>query len=359
PHLYKRNGYYYLLTAEGGTGWNHAVTLARSRELTGPYELYPRRHILTARDRPDMALQRAGHADLVETQTGETYLVHLCGRPLRNRGRCILGRETAIQKMKWSPDGWLQTADETGLPLMVVEAPELPGRVLDPSSQSGDPPATAGGTDPPAIREDFDAPELPIDFQWLRSPWPEELFSLTERPGYLRLFGRESIGSLFRQALVARRQQSLCYCAATLIDFEPEHYQQMAGLVCYYNGSKFHYLYVSHDETLGKHLRVMSALPDQTQTEAFSAAISLPAGVPVHLRVEVDFERLYFAYRLEGSEWLRLPDQFDASILSDEAAAPGSPNFTGAFVGMCCQDLSGSGRAADFDYFEYREREFR
>jgi hypothetical protein len=109
PHLYKRNGWYYLLTAEGGTNWNHAVTMARSRNLTGPYELHPDTYIVSARHRPDAELQRAGHASLVETQNGETYMAYLCGRPLRNRGRCTLGRETAIQKMVWSEDGWLRT----------------------------------------------------------------------------------------------------------------------------------------------------------------------------------------------------------------------------------------------------------
>ncbi len=79
PHIYKRNGYYYLLPAEGGTGWGHAVTLARSRQLAGPYELHPDKYILTSRHRPDVALQRAGHADLVETQNGDAYMVHLCG----------------------------------------------------------------------------------------------------------------------------------------------------------------------------------------------------------------------------------------------------------------------------------------
>src|SRR5215510_6654414 len=124
PHLYKRNGYYYLLTAEGGTGWGHAVTFARSPHLNGPYELHPDKYILTARHRPDVELQRAGHADLVETQTGETYMVHLCGRPLPNRGRCVLGRETAIQKMQWSEDGWPRTENEKGLPYAEVEAPD-------------------------------------------------------------------------------------------------------------------------------------------------------------------------------------------------------------------------------------------
>jgi xylan 1,4-beta-xylosidase len=340
PHLYRRNGYYYLLTAEGGTGWGHAVTLARSRDLHGPYELHPDTYIVTARHRPDIELQRAGHADLVETQSGETYLVHLCGRPIANRGRCTLGRETAIQPMVWGDDNWLRTADGAGVPYTRVAAPALP-----PSPFPAAP-----------AREDFDQPTLPIDFQWLRSPYPEKLFSLTDRPGYLRLYGRESLGSLFEQSLVARRQQAHCYSASTRVEFDPGRFQQMAGLICYYNASKFHYLYVSWDEKLGRHVRAYSCLPDQLQPDVFSALFPIPSGLPVELRVEIDFERLYFAWRVKGGEWTWLPGHLDASILSDEAAMPGTPNFTGAFVGVCCQDLSGSGRAADFDFFEYRER---
>jgi len=340
PHLYKRNGFYYLLTAEGGTGWNHAVTMARSRHLLGPYELHPDVYILSARNRPDAPLQRTGHADLVETQEGETYMVYLCGRPLKNRGRCTLGRETAIQKMQWH-DGWLYVEGEAGLPQLETPAPSLVPHVFEPTPE----------------REDFDGALLAIDFQWLRTPYTEDLFSLTARPGYLRLFGRETIGSLFTQSLVARRQQAHCYSADTMLDFEPAHYQQAAGLVCYYGGSKFHYLHVSHDETHGRHIRVMSALPDALVGDAFTPPIPIPPG-PIGLRVEVDEERLLFAYRLAGSSWQCLPQSFDASILSDEAQMPGSPNFTGAFVGMACQDMAGTAAPADFDWFFYRERGF-
>jgi len=341
PHLYKRGGYYYLVTAEGGTGWGHAVTMTRAHSLWGPYELHPDLYILSARHRPDVLLQRAGHADLVETAAGETYMVYLCGRPLRNRGRCTLGRETAIVKMQWGDDGWLRTADGAGLPELEIPGPDVPTHVF---------PA-------PAARSDFDGGTLPIEFQWLRSPQPEELFSLSARPGHLRLYGRETIGSLFRQALVARRQQAHCFSASTMMDFEPEHFQQMAGLVCYYGGAKFHYLHVSHDETLGRYLAVMSALPDSPQADAFTAKVAIPTG-PVELRVEVDEERMYFGYRLGSGAWQWLPQPFDASILSDEASAPGLPNFTGAFVGMACQDMAGTARHADFDWFEYRERAF-
>jgi xylan 1,4-beta-xylosidase len=345
PHLYKRNGWYYLLTAEGGTGWGHAVTMARSRKITGPYELHPDTYILSTRHRPDIELQRAGHADFVETQSCETYMVYLCGRPLHNRGRCTLGRETAIQKMIWGKDGWLRTLDGQGISTIETPAPSLPVHKF---------PMT------PA-REDFNEPVLPIHFQWLRTPWPEEIFSLTARPGFLRLFGRETIGSLFKQALVARRQQAHCLSAVTVVEFEPEHFQQSAGLVCYYNSAKFHYFFISCEETFGKHLRVMSCLPDSTQTDAFTPPIAIPTSKPVHLRVEIDYERLHFAYCVEGvdKDWHWLPQQFDASILSDEATAPGQANFTGAFIGMACQDMAGTSRHADFDFFEYRERPYR
>ena len=340
PHLYKRGGCYHLITAEGGTGWGHAVTMARAATIDGPYDLHPDVHVLTARHRPALPLQRAGHADLVETPDGVTYMVYLCGRPLPTRGRCTLGRETAIQRMVWGDDGWLRTTDGRGLPSLETEAP------------AG---AVAAEAASPA-REHFDAATLPADFQWLRSPWPEELFSLTDRPGFLRLYGRETVGSAFKQALVARRQQAHCYSASTIVEFEPRHFQQMAGLICYYNAAKFHYLYISKDDVVGKHLRVMSALPDQPQSDAFSSACPLPASGPVELRVEVDYDRLRFAYRAGVGEWEWIPQQFDASILSDEATTPGQPNFTGAFVGMACQDMSGGCGPADFDWFEYVER---
>jgi xylan 1,4-beta-xylosidase len=342
PHLYKHGGYYHLLVAEGGTSWGHAVTMARSRTIDGPYELHPDVYVLTARDRPDCALQRAGHGSLVETPAGETYMAYLCGRPLPNRGRCVLGRETAIQKMVWSPDGWLRTADGQGVPQVSVPAPDLPPHPF---------PA-------PPVREDFDSPEMPLDFQWLRTPHPERLWSLTERRGFLRLFGRETLGSQFEQALVARRQQAHCFTASTGMEFEPEHFQQAAGLLLYYNAAKFHYLYLTEDDTVGRQLRVMSCVPDVG--DSFSAPIPLPAGMGrIELRMDVDYERLIFAYRLPNDAWRTVPQVFDASIVSDEAGPPTLPNFTGAFVGVCCQDLAGTGRPADFDYFEYGERDYR
>src|SRR5262249_21372356 len=151
----------------------------------------------------------------------------------------------------------------------------------------------------------------------LRSPYPDRLWSLTQRPGFLRLFGRETLGSQFEQALVARRQQAHCFTAQTRMEFQPEHFQQAAGLVLYYHSTKFHYFFLTQDDAIGPHLRVMSCVTDAG--DSFTAPIQLPAGTGnIELRMDVDLERLNFSYRLPGEAWRAFPQVFDASIVSDE-----------------------------------------
>ncbi len=192
PHLFKRNGWYYLTTAEGGTGYEHAVTMARARAIDGPYELHPDIHLITSKDAPEAPLQRAGHGQLVETPDGEVYHTHLCSRPLPGLRRSPLGRETAIQKCVWGDDGWLRLAHGGPVPAVDVPAPA--------ASKAGDAPSKAGEAPLEEARTayDFARRALPIDFQWLRTPHPERLFSLAERPGRLRLYGREFDRKLVR-----------------------------------------------------------------------------------------------------------------------------------------------------------------
>lgn len=348
PHIYRRNGFYYLLTAEGGTGYTHAMTMARSRTLEGPYEVDPLKHMLTSKDDPTLPLQRGGHGDWVETQNGEIYIVHLCGRPLSlhsdsDQLRCPLGRETAIQKGFWSDDGWLRLANGTNKPDLETPAPDLPVHRWDP---------------PPA-RTTFDGDELPIDFQWLRSPWDEAMYSLRDRPGYLRLYGHESIGAWFRQSLIARRQQSFRFTATTRLEFEPDSLQQGAGLVCYYNAQKLHYLQVTCNDAGDKHLSVLSCEGDERFNLNYpidsAKEIALPRGKAVWLRADVSYASLRFAWSLDGETWHDIGAELDYSLISDEAGRGYSKSFTGAFVGMACQDGSGRRRHADFEFFEYVE----
>ncbi len=342
PHLYRHGDWYYLITAEGGTGYDHLVAMARSRNIDGPYELDPSGPVVTSRDHPDHPLQRIGHADLVQSPDGEFYMVHLCSRPLPGTRRSPLGRESGIQKITRDSDGWFRLASGGVAPEVEVE---VAGAEPVPAAPDGE------------ERDEFDSPDLPSRYQWLRTPYPEDLFSVRERPGFLRLYGRESLGSWFYQALVARRQQHFCFQAETCVHFEPRHFQHMAGLVCYYNSSKFHYLYVSRDDEVGKHLAVMSCEADISLDAAFPGyeeRVALPEDGPVFLRARVNLDRLEFSWSANGAEWHVLPHRLDASLLSDEVGKGEGAHFTGAFVGMCCQDLEGTRQPADFEYFSYQ-----
>jgi xylan 1,4-beta-xylosidase len=339
PHLYKRNGYYYLLTAEGGTVFHHAATMARSRSIAGPYEPDPQNPVIASFNDPTLTLQKAGHASLVETQHGDWYMTHLCGRPLPSRGRCVLGRETAIQKMAWTDDGWLRLADGGNNPRVSVEAPGLPEHKWPVENP----------------RDDFDAEKLNTHFQSLRVPLTENSLSLTERPGFLRLKGGESLSSHHHQSLLARRQQAFLYTAETCLEFDPESFQHMAGLICMYDNTNFYYLHVTRDEELGKCIDVLTCIAGGFDSP-LPGKIRLPGQGRCYLRVEVDYDKLVFCYSENGANWKSVGPVFDASTLSDDFdAGGGDAHFTGAFVGLCCQDLSGQRKPADFDYFEYRE----
>jgi xylan 1,4-beta-xylosidase len=333
PHLHKRNGWYYLTVAEGGTGYSHAVTMARSRTIEGPYELHPQTHLITAKDDANAPLQRAGHGQIVETPDGQVYHTHLCSRPLPGR-YSPLGRETAIQKCVWKDD-WLYLADGGLVPQVVV-----PG-LGDTSARQ-----------PRKLERTFDASVLPSEFQWLRTPYPQRLFTLTG--SHLRLTGRESIGSWYEQSLVARRQEHLHYRAeTTLAVFEPETYQQAAGLTTYYNRHKFHFLAVSRTEDLGRCLMLMSCpgnWPDG-RMEFPAEHVAIDDG-PLDLAVDVAGADQQFSWRQKG-DWKPIGPLLDARVISDEGGRGEHASFTGAFVGMLAFDVTGCGKTADFKRFSY------
>lgn len=333
PHLSRRNGWYYLTVAEGGTGYRHAVTMARSRDIFGPYELHPQTHLLTAKDDPDAPLQRTGHGQIVETPAGETYHSFLCARPLPGRFS-PLGRETGLERCEWRED-WLYLEGGGKLARLDVPAP------------GGAEPRTPVETD-----RVFDQDSLPPEFQWLRTPEPERIFELTGRT--LRLIGRESIGSWFEQSLVARRQEHLAYRASTtLAAFAPDTYQQAAGLTTYYNRSKFHLAAVSHSPEHGRCLMLMSCPGDWPDGRLSFPAAPVPlADGPVELAVEVDHARQRFFWRQHGG-WQPFGPELDASVISDEGGRGEHGSFTGAFVGMMCFDTTGLGRTAEFSRFRY------
>jgi xylan 1,4-beta-xylosidase len=345
PHIFKRGKYYYLFTADTGTGEGHGQSIQRSKSIWGPYEWFEENSILTSRDNPDLLLQKSGHCDLVETQNGEWYAVHLCGRALENRnpegvrfGNCrryTLGRETAIQKMRWTEDNWLVMDNGTNIPEVEVEAPELPEY---PFPQKPD-------------RDDFNQETLDIEYQSLRIPMDGTYYSLSERKGFLRLYGRSGLSSRFSQSLIARRWTEFKFEASTCLEYKPTVFKNMAGLICLYDYDNYFYLHVTHDEDLGK---VIAILTSENKKYEYPAHF-LPIGEAerIYMKVMVDHDNMQFFFSTtEEAGYKKIGPVLDASLLSDEACNEGW--FTGAMVGLCCQDLTGFSTFADFDFFEYK-----
>lgn len=392
PHLFRRGDWYYLLAAEGGTGYGHGVTMARSRRLEGPWEADPANPILTSIARPyqargnpaylrpehfnpDSYLQKSGHGSLVETPDGEAYLVHLCARPARQdlagapTLRCVLGRETAIQRMEWTSDGWLRLApggsdrlDASGLPLWSASGPAklasryLPGPALPPAPWPAEAP-----------RDDFGAPALSPHWASPRGFATADWANLSTRPGWLGLRGRQSLFSGFDQSLVAQRIQHFDFRAATRLEFQPDRFQQMAGLVCLYDTMNYLYLRLYWSESLGGPALGILRSENGKREEMRDCRVLLPAGTTrVRLKVEARNLRLQFSWKADGDAedsraggreapatgaWAPIGPAFDETRLSDEFCTTGE--FTGAFVGLCCQDLAKRAAVAWFDWFDY------
>ncbi|MGD9202155.1 MAG: glycoside hydrolase family 43 protein [Chitinispirillia bacterium] len=335
PHIYKKDGWYYLCVAEGGTSWGHAVTIARSKNISGPYETHPDNPILTSRYDPTLALQKAGHSSFVETQNGEWYAAHLCGRPIMPERRCILGRETALQKLIWEQGEWPRLASGGKTPELETPAPDLPQHPFEIHSKNS------------YKRDDFNSETIDPEFNSLRHPINPSWCNLSKRPGFLRLYGRESLYSKHYQSLIAKRITHLNTEASTAIEFHPECFQHMAGLVFFYNTTNHHYLYVTWHNNR-KWLSILSC--DRGKFfERPEAKIPVTADT-VYLRGDMRGRELQFFYATEPDKWIPIGRLLDASILSDEYF-PDIGKFTGAFVGICVQDLAGRKIHADFDWF--------
>jgi xylan 1,4-beta-xylosidase len=292
--------------------------------------------ILTSRHEPEHPIQKAGHGSLVQTQNGEWYIAYLCSRPISVRKLCPLGRETAIQKCEWTEDGWIRLADGGRLPKSTEEQPNLPLHPFEPGQE----------------KDDFDSNTLNPHFQTLRVPADEAWLSLAKRPGYLRIKGRESLTSLHNQSMVARRIQHYHCDIETCIEFEPNHFTEMAGLICYYDEDDYFYLRISYDDKLKKHLGIITS--DQgVYDELTEHDVSIQGWERCFLKVVVRDDKLQFYYSEQGDNWIKIGPALDFGQLSDEYK--GKLGFTGAMVGICVQDLSNQQAYADFDYFSYKD----
>ena len=346
-----KDGYYYLVCAENGTGYRHSTTVLRSENVKGPYEKSPFWPLLTSEFNPEHPIQKAGHGSLVEAN-GNWYLVFLMARPLTERGYCQLGRETSMANVIWV-DGWPRLSHESYLPPLVVEVASEDEKhdlnhPLQPIKRSS--------------MDIFDDRTLSAHLMTLRGPLGKAA-SLEANPGCLRLYGRESLCSKFNQSILARRWQSRKFTAKTKLHFKPKHFQQMAGLVCYYNSENWMYVYVSHNEdTDSTVISILQADLDRYTDPLDGQYVHIDKSIDqesgIILGVEVRDEALRFFYQLASMGQPKyIGPVLPADHLSDDYIEQKRLVFTGSMVGICVQDMSGSKGYADFEYLSYEEED--
>lgn len=355
PHLTKHGEYYYLMCAEGGTGYNHCVTMARSKSVYGPYEPDPIGPILTSNPgdfsergdvdhlktrhyNPAAPLQKAGHGSYVDLLNGETYMVHLCSRPFLPELRCTLGRETAIQKMEWTGDGWLRMAGGGAMVSDEVPEPDLPETLVKP----------------PITFDDFDSPEL-SNVYYAPRIMPHRFTDLNTRPGWVRLRGQESLASLNEVSFLARKLTSLQVRITVKMDFTPLIPQHSAGLAMYYDNMDYFSLEKYYSEALGGQALLMTVMENGKRRQYLEERTLVKSDAPLFLRLHISGRESRFAWSYDGEAFTNIGPAHDTSKLSDEYCAYGE--FTGTMAGIFCVDRMFRRQYADFDFFEYAVEE--
>lgn len=331
PHVYKIGGWYYVLIAEGGTGHTHAITIARSRSVTGPYEGHKSNPILTHRHLGrNYPIVNVGHGELVETQHGDWWMVCLasrtCGGYYRN-----LGRETFLVPVDWENE-WPLVNPGKGVVELEAAAPDLP--------------ETKWPERP--VRDDFNDGELAPVWNFLRTP-RGEFWSLTERPGFLRLrLKPERMSEIANPSFVARRQQHLSFRAAADMIFLPGAENETAGLVLMQNAD-YHFRL---ERGIAEGQQVLRLIERRGGVEQQLASIPY-AEDKIQFKVEARGQAYSFYYRTsETGGWTALHEGADGTLLSTDKAG----GFTGAYIGMYTSAQGeASSNAADFDWFSYEE----
>jgi alpha-N-arabinofuranosidase len=328
PHIYKKDGFYYLMDAEGGTEEAHSECIARSKDIWGPYNPNPANPILAHANAAGQGnpIQGVGHADIIEAHDGSWWMVFHGYRSNGDGTHHFLGRETCLAPVSWPKNGW-PVVNGNGTATVNMTCPTLP---LKPVADV-------------ATRTEFDGDRLPLEFNYLRYPVTEN-YSLSARKGFLRLTGSEqTIENQKSPTFVGRRLQHFKFTASTSLDFNPGKANEEAGITLLNNGAHFDLLV---KQVNGKRVAICRLRFGNVIHE--SEPVSLKTG-PVTLEVSCDKTSFLFSYA-QGNAPLKEIQRVPARYLSSETVGW----FAGVYVGLYA---TGNGKMctepADYDWFEY------
>jgi xylan 1,4-beta-xylosidase len=326
-HILKKDDYYYLFVAEGGTGIGHRISVARSKTLMGNYESCPYNPIMRQMD-SNAAIQRAGHGKAVKTRNGEWYMVYLCGRMIGD-GYSILGRETALDPITWTKDGWPLVNNGDG-PSALQKKPNLPEYIWEDSSQ-----------------EEFEGEEL--GKEWM-SPRNIEKDKCNITNSWLKLKGSKyDLNDMRARNVILRRQKDFCFNAETKMQYSFDMENQNCGITCYYDENTY-LKYGVFMENKGYNIKVMERVGEN---EKCSLEVCIECTGEIYLKIETRYLNRDFYYSFDGVKWNYLGGLDNVYYLCDEGYDKGK-RFTGAMVGMYAVSNKESNLdMAMFDYFYY------
>jgi alpha-N-arabinofuranosidase len=341
PHIYHINGWYYLMCAEGGTGYNHSEVIFRSKNVYGPFIPFEGNPILTQRHldpKRNDPVTTAGHADLVETHDGKWYAVFLACRPYEGL-HFNTGRETFMLPVRWENEWPIITKDEE----LVEYRYPLPYS----SGKKINNPFSGNFT----FRDDFSDPNPDQRYIFLRTPL-EKWYSTTEKKGQLSVQLRsQTVSGNENPSFIGFRQSHNKATATIKLDFAAQAENEKAGLVIFQNENHFYYLCKSVED--GKPVVQLYHSTTTENMELLKSEKISTQEKSVFLRIEPDNALYHFYFSTDNKSWNKM-ESLDARFLSTETAG----GFVGCVFGLYATSLGKpSKNKALFDWFEYEGKD--
>lgn len=331
PHLYKKDGYYYLLLAEGGTEYMHGVTIGRSKSIYGPYESCPLNPILTHANRKGQSsqIQGTGHADLIQAHDGSWWAVFLAFRVTTAWSNFhILGRETYLAPVDWPTNGWPQVNGD-GTVALDMKVTTLP---LHPFEKA-------------PVRNEFEDAAPGMEWEYLRNPVREN-YSLTERRGQLRISAAPStLDEATTVSFIGRRQTQHEFTATTKVTLVAGNETDEAGMTLLQN-NRHHY------DLLTKKVAGKAVVQLRVRLGAISYVVAEKQVKGETLYLQVKGEPNTYSFYFSATEKGKYDSlgTLDTRYLSSEVAG----GFTGVMIGLYASSNGKESKAkAYYDWFEY------
>ena len=350
PHILKKNGYYYLISAEGGTGADHSVVAFRSKQVQGPYVSYEGNPILTQRNlkiERKYPITSTGHADLVQLPNGKWEAIFLGTRPYE-ADYFNTGRETFLTPVTWKNDWPIINPDSDS----VLYAYPLPLPAMKDKSNTS---KYSGNF---SYKDNFTTASLSKDWIFLRTV-KENWYNLTSKKGFLTLQVRpQTAAGRMNPSFVARRQQHTNFTVSTSLSFNATADNEKAGLMCFINENHFYYLCQSQQD--GKAVVQLYQSPQNVADSNSmillqSQTLATSGNAPLYLKVTGHADQYAFYYSLNNHDWQLLKDGVDGKFLTTKVAGGFGANFVGNTLALYATALGKtSNSVAYYDWFEYR-----